>query len=57
MRTGNFYLKQIITRVFSEGSFEAVSMKITIFWGLTPYGLVDRYRSFEDARCFHFKGR
>jgi hypothetical protein len=26
-----FYLKQIITRVFSEVSFEALSMKVTIF--------------------------
>jgi hypothetical protein len=34
-----------------------VTVKITIFWDVTLYSLVDRYQCFEGTFCFHFHGR
>jgi hypothetical protein len=34
----------------------AVTVKINVFWYVTPSGLVDYYRSFEEICCLHLQG-
>jgi hypothetical protein len=33
-----------------------VSMKMTVFWDVTPCSLVDVYQHFRGACCLHHKG-
>jgi hypothetical protein len=34
----------------------AASMKITVFWDVAPYSLVEVYRRFKGAYCLHHQG-
>jgi hypothetical protein len=38
------------------GVLTAVTMKITVFWDVTPCSLVERYQCFGRTCCFHLKG-
>lgn len=35
----------------------AVNMKGTFFWNMTTYRLVEAYKRFEGAYCYHLKGQ
>jgi hypothetical protein len=35
--------------------FTAVTVKITVFWYVTPSCLVDHYKSFEETSCLHLQ--
>jgi hypothetical protein len=37
--------------------FEALSMKISVFWNVTSYSIVDRYQCFGVTCCLHLWGR
>jgi hypothetical protein len=34
----------------------ATSMKMTVFWDVVPYSLIEIYRRFRGAYCLHHQG-
>jgi hypothetical protein len=34
----------------------ALILKMTVFWDVTPYGLIQDYRLYRGAYCLHHQG-